>query len=201
MTRRRQLGALIAAAVLTLLTACTTPAVNEPAAQATDAPVVQPEPTSTPTPSPTPAAAAPVEVDPTIYTDEYVPGVNFGVAGGQVNCQINEAWGGPAVAAWGCAVFQGQTWRWEDTAFAQYCAQFEEGGCRNGLVVRGSEPPTPRRNTDADFGGYPATHLLAAGERITVGTVSCEPLGDGVYCEDTSSGHGFELSPAMIEAW
>lgn len=190
-------AALLAAATLILLTACTTATMNEPAAQATDAPVAQVEAT----PTPTPEAAAPVEVDPALYTDEYVPGVNFGVADGQVNCQITEAWDDPTIPAWGCAVHLGQTWRWEDTVFAEYCAQFEEMGCRNGLVVRGTEPATPRRNTDADFGGYSPTHLLADGERITVGAVSCEPAGEGVRCEDASSGHGFELSVATIEAW
>lgn len=188
--------ALIATAALTLLlTACTTATTNEPAAQATDAPVAEPAPT------PTSEVAAPVEVDPALYTDEYVSGVSFGVADGQVNCQITESWDDPEVAAWGCAVHLGQTWLWEDTAFAEYCAQFEEGGCRNGLVVRGADAPTPRRNTDSDFGGFPAAHILADGERITVGAVSCEPAGDGVRCEDHSSGHGFELSAATIEAW
>jgi hypothetical protein len=154
-----------------------------------------------PTPTPTPEAATPVEVDPALYTDEYAPGVNFGVADGQVNCQITESWDDPTVMAWGCAVNVGQTWRWEDTAFAEYCAQFEESGCRNGLIIRGADTATPRRNTDADFGGYPTSHLLADGERITVGTVSCEPAGDGVRCEDGSSGHGFELSASTIDAW
>ena len=69
------------------------------------------------------------------------------------------------------------------------------------LVVRGADAPTPRRNTDSDFGGFPASHRLVEGERITVGTVSCEPVGDGVRCEDASSGHGFALSVAAIDAW
>lgn len=196
MIRRPTLPALIATAALTLLlTACTTATTNEPAAQATDAPVAEPVPT------PTPEVATPVEVDPALYTDEYVAGVSFGVADGQVNCHITESWEDPNIAAWGCAVHLGQTWRWEDTAFAEYCAQFEEFGCRSGLVVRGADAPTPRRNTDSDFGGFPASHILADGERITVGAVSCEPAGDGVRCEDHSSGHGFELSVATIEAW
>ncbi|MDQ0892821.1 hypothetical protein [Agromyces ramosus] len=126
--------------------------------------------------------------------------MSFGVADGAVNCQITASSDDPSIAAWGCAVLS-QTWRWEDTEFAEYCAQFEEFGCRNGLVVRGPDSATPRRNTDSDFGGYPATHLLADGERITVDTVSCEPAGEGVRCEDDSSGHGFELSAAAIEAW
>lgn len=204
MTRRPLLYALVTGMTLALfLSACAAGAPKEPLAQATEAPVaVRAEPpTPTPTLAPTPAYDEPVEVDPALYTDEYVPGVNFGVADGQVNCQITETGDDPDIAAWGCAVHLGQTWQWEDTSFAEYCAQFEEGGCRNGLVVRGTDTATPRRNTDSDFGGYPASHLLADGERITVDTVSCEPAGDGVRCEDSSSGHGFELSAATIDAW
>lgn len=154
-------------------------------------------------PSPEPVEPAepvePVEVDPARYTDEYGHGTTFGVGSGTVNCQITSDSEFPDEAAWGCAVSLGQTWRWEDTSFAEYCAQLEEIGCRNGLVVRGDDAPTPRRNTDAAFGGMRAAHILAEGERITVGTVSCQPTtDDGVRCEDATSGQGFELSPTAI---
>ncbi|MBM7831294.1 hypothetical protein JOE59_001999 [Agromyces cerinus] len=202
MTRIPSLAAALLAAVTIplLLSACVAGASSTPNEHATSSPATTAASESEPTPEP----AAPVEVDPSLYLEEYVPGVVFGVGSGAVNCQLQEPSGDPAVVAWGCAVFLDQEWQWEDTAFAEYCAQLEELeelGCRNGLVVHGEEAPAPRRNTDADFGGVQASHVLAAGERITVGDVSCEPVGDGVRCEDVSSGHGFTLSVAAIDAW
>ena len=201
MTRIPSLTAalLTAVAVPLLLSACVAGASSTPNEHATSSPTAAAEAAASPTPEP----VAPIEVDPALYVDEYVPGIVFGVGSGAVNCQIQEPSGDPAVAAWGCAVGDGRTWEWEDTAFAEECAQLESEaiGCRDGLVVRGADAPTPRRNTDSDFGGFPASHRLVEGERITVGSVSCEPVGDGVRCEDASSGHGFALSVAAIDAW
>lgn len=200
MSRRRPLGALLAAAALALLlSACTAGTPNDPIAQATDPPAAaEPTPTPSATPTPTPE---PNEVDPALFTDEYVDGVVFGVADGQVNCGIRDGWESPETMAWGCAVDHGQAWTWEETSFAEYCAQFTEFPCRNGLAVIGDAAPEPRRNTDADFGGYTASRLLANGEQITVGSVSCRPDGDGVRCADAASGHGFVLSASSIDAW
>lgn len=183
-----------------VLTACVTGASGAPD-EHTASPTATVE--AEPTPSPSPEPAAPIEVDPALYTDQSVSGVVFGVGTGDVNCQIRDAWDDPAVPRWGCAVHVIPTWQWEDTEFAEFCEPLEsaEVGCRGGLVVRGEEAPTPRRNTDADFGGMQASHVLAAGERITVGDVSCEPVGDAMRCEDASSGHGFTLSVAAIDAW
>ena len=202
MTPRPSLRALILAASITvLLSACTAAGgQNEPIAQATDAAAATSEPTPTPSATPEPEPL-PIEVDPALFTEEYLDGVVFGVADGRVNCVIHEAWDAPDVMAWGCAVDQGQTWTWEETSFAEYCAQFAEFGCRNGLAVIGAAAPEPRRNTDADFGGYPASHVLAQGEQITVGSVSCRPDSDGVRCTDAASGHGFALSASSIDAW
>ncbi|MFC9560551.1 hypothetical protein [Agromyces sp. NPDC056965] len=201
MTRFPSLTAALFVAVTIpfLLTACAAGASSTPNEHATSSPNA----TSVAEPSPTPEPSAPIEVDPALYVDEYVPGVVFGVGSGAVNCQIQEPSGDPAVAAWGCAVGEAKTWQWEDTSFADFCAELESEaiGCRDGLVVRGAEAPTPRRNTDADFGGFTASHVLAAGERITVGDVSCEPVDDGVRCEDSASGHGFALSASAIDAW
>lgn len=190
---------LTAVAIPLLLSACVSGASSTPNEHATSSPTAAAEAAASPTTEP----VAPIEVDPALYVDEYVPGIVFGVGSGAVNCQIQEPSGDPAVTAWGCAVSGAKAWQWEDTAFADFCAELdsEAVGCRDGLVVRGAEAPIPRRNTDVDFGGFPASHVLAAGERITVGDVSCEPVGDGVRCEDASSGHGFALSAAAIEAW
>ncbi|MFB6611836.1 hypothetical protein ACFCVO_16025 [Agromyces sp. NPDC056379] len=201
MTRLPSITAAFFAAVTIplLLSACAAGASSTPNDDATSTPTA----IATAEPVPTAEAPAPIEVDPALYVDEYVPGVVFGVGSGAVNCQIQEPSGDPAVAAWGCAVGEAKTWQWEDTSFADYCAELESEviGCRDGLVVRGAEAPIPRRNTDADFGGFTASHVLAAGERITVGDVSCEPVDDGVRCADTASGHGFALSAAAIDAW
>lgn len=148
-------------------------------------------------PTPTPTAEAPVAIDVDVdagaFGDESAGGVTFGVADGNVNCQIIDVKGG---LQWGCAVHSGTTWTWDETQFADSCAA--EGGCRNGLVVRNGEAPQPRRNTDAAFGGMQSPHALAANERITVQSVSCFAEGDGVRCEDAASGHGFVLSATTI---
>ena len=125
-------------------------------------------------------------------------GLTFGAAAGDVNCQIVNSEVG---LKWGCAVLSWPTWTWEETSFAEYCAQLVEVGCRNGLVVTGDASPMPQRHTDVSFGGMESPHVLAPNERITVDAVSWTPEGDGVRCEDSASGHGFVLSAAALSSW
>ena len=198
MTRSRSITtSLVVIAVAVFLSACAPTASADPSAGASS-PEAPAPPTVAAERTPIPAAPAVNDVDPAAFADEIAGGVTFGVADGDVNCQIIEVNG---ELQWGCAVHSRPTWTWDETQFAEYCASLDDGGCRNGLVVRGDEAPQPRRNTDVAFGGMQSPNALATNERLTIESVSCTPEGDGVLCEDARSGHGFTLSAADIDAW
>jgi len=164
------------------------------------------EPTEEPTEeAETPAVVGPelpasTAVDPALFAMADWPGVNFVSPSGNLQCGML-TWNDPHVVdSWGCAALE-HSWVFPSASPDDYCYE-SEVSCGDGIQARNGGVPLPMQRGGVEFGSeMGGARVLAYGESVTLGGITCASTEEGTMCVNAADGHGFLISKSKNQIW
>ena len=187
----------LVAALAFVLAACASPPPEQPRALPPTGPASSPTPSATAS-GPTTVAAAVADYRFASTTDASIDGVGFRAAGTEISCAIYDPYLPESVEApyAGCVPL---TPNYEFPVVMQIDGEDVHG---TAVSVDRSGNGVERWISDATFVLTPSpsgdpnapSRVLENGSSITWSTITCTVLNDTATCENSVSGHGFQIS-------
>ncbi len=161
-----------------------------------------PEPTEEPA---APAAVGPAmpastPVDPALFAMDGWNGVNFVSPSGNLQCGILWYAKPGVVDSWGCAALE-HSWAFPSASPDDFCYD-SQVDCGNGIQARDGGAPQPMQRGGVEFGSeMGGARVLAYGESVTFGGITCASTEVGTQCVNEKDGHGFLISKSKNQIW